>query len=642
VIPPHFILDFFKIFLIIYKKLQEGIKMKPMGRVNLFLFVLTLFFGVFIYTIYKADAKVLPVFPVSNETDYYENSFSAAFDGTKYLVPIAGCMPDLSECFLKAIFIDKSGNKVGETTIKTVSGPHIVGPNTAYAPGSDKYLVVWLEDYPSNKIKGRFVRPDGTLAGSELTIATFTSEPSEGYVSYGGGKFLVVYNKPYTYNNETDDAVYGRFISSNGTLGTEFRISSLWGKVDFNQVAFNGTNFLVVYREDRENKNVLGRFVSPSSGGPVGNELIINQDNYYSDNPSAVFFDGEKFFVVYPNELSVGFDVDGVELWGFYGRFVFSNGTVSLSEIPITTTKSHKILPLIAFDGSKYLITWSDGRNCGGFFSNCTRTGYDIYGRYISKNGTPLGDEFLVYASLENELGGFVGRTSRGKAFGLILGGISSYNEGVIFSDTYGSFWVSFGYEVFAPDKKEKVKAGNKYTIRWRAPANAKKFDLWYSNDRKQTWNLIAQDVTAQRWKVWNVPSQNGRKPSSYIKVVAKDDAGNILKTFYSRPFSIEVAKITFPDGAWVLWNNQTVEVTWETYGLNATVAKTVVQYSIDGGQTWRNIGIRNGNPGYIRWNIPSDINSPICRVRIIFKNSAGQNIAITENDAVFEIITLY
>jgi hypothetical protein len=603
----------------------------------LFISIFCLVFGVLIY---EAKAKVLPLFPVSNQTGYQEYSIGFAFNGTNYLIPVSGCKPDLTECFLKAVFLDRSGNKTNESTIKFVSnGVEIVGPNAAYSPDHQQYLVVWLEDNHNpgsqSKIKARFISSNGTLLGSELTIATYTSEPSDGYVGYGGGKFLVVYNKPYTYNNETRWAVYGRFVSTNGTLGGEFKISSLWGEVDavLQAMEFDGSKFLVVYREDGNDTDILARFVDPNTG-PKGSEIVINQDGLPSDNPYAVFFDGEKFFVVYTNEVFKN-------VWQFYGRFVYRDGRVSEITIPITNTKSQKILPIIAFDGAKYLVTWSDGRNCGFVpTSACSRTGYDIYGRYISKTGALLGNEFLVYANPDNEVGGFAGKTSSGKALGLILKPITPGEDGVILGDLFGSFWVSSNYDVFAPDNKEKIKAGNNYTIRWRAPATAKRFDLYYSNDNKLTWHLIASNVTT-RSKAWLVPPQNGRKPNSFIRIVAKDDNNNILNTFYSRPFSIEVAKITYPSGGEILPSGQYIEIQWETFGLNATVAKTVVQYSTDGGQTWKNIKTVNGNPGYVGWNIPFGINSSICRVRVIFKGSAGQNIAITETDAVFSILPL-
>ena len=588
---------------------------------------------------------MLPLFPVSNETDYQEHSLKPAFDGTNYLVPVVGCKPD-GLCWVKAIFISKNGTKTNETLIKSFTysdNTFVSEPKTAYS--GNKYLVIWKEDNfgeEETSIKGRFVLPDGQLSGNELTIVSGIpiEESTTPDLAYGGGKYLVCYNKPFQYGNETHEAVYGKFVELNGTIGTEFKISSLWGKLDLNQIAFDGENFLVVYTEDGDGKKVLGRFVNPSSG-PVGNEIVINDDDYYSDNPSAVIFDGEKYFVVYPNQ-----DQSKPGVWHLYGKFVHTNGTVSEGDIPITTTHSHKLAPFIAFDGLKYLVTWMDGRNCGVDPSTenitCSRTGYDIYGRYIGKNGNLLGDEFLIYSSEANEVGGFFDKTVSGKALGLILKPFNLFPDAFPeFGDVYGSFWVSSGYEVFAPDKKEKVNAGSKYTIRWRAPAIAKKFDLYYSNDNKKTWNLIAQNVTTKIYR-WSVPAQNGRKPNSFIKIVAKDDDGNTLKIFYSRPFSIEVARITIPSGGEILWSGEYIEIQWQTFGLNATVAKTVVQYSTNGGQTWNNIKTEIGNPGSVRWYIPSDINSPICRVRIIFKDSAGKNIAITETDAVFAIITLY
>ncbi|MCM8819506.1 MAG: discoidin domain-containing protein [Candidatus Omnitrophica bacterium] len=267
----------------------------------------------------------------------------------------------------------------------------------------------------------------------------------------------------------------------------------------------------------------------------------------------------------------------------------------------------------------------------------CMRSGLDIYGRYIGKNGALLGNEFIISANInKNELGGFYGKLINGKVLGIIVRGLSlAPDEDTMTEDVYGSFYVSTGYEVFAPDFGEKLFAGGDYTIRWRTPPNAKKFNISYSNDNKATWTRIASNVTNKYYK-WNVPAQNGRKPNSFIKIEAYDESGNLLSTFYSRPFSIEIANVTYPNGD-LLISGQTYTIKWQTRGLNVNVAKTTVQYSTDG-QNWQNIRTVNGNPGQINWKVPSVSQPKIAKVRIIFRDSDGKVIAITENSSVFVI----
>ncbi len=390
-------------------------------------------------------------------------------------------------------------------------------------------------------VKGIFIKSNGTK-GSIFTIESgipsyFEVIPD---LAFGNGKFLVAYRKPYTVNNETHKAIYGKFVELNGTISPEFKISSMWGKLsDLNSIAFDGNNFLVVYIEDKYDTKVLARFVSPTLG-PTGSELTIDDNNLPSDNPFSVFFDGEKYLVVWTDQTQ-----DFPNVWQFYGRFVYPNGTMT-SKFTITDIKSWKVAPSIAFDGTKYLITWNDGRNCGFDPINesvsCIKSGMDIYGRYFSKNGIALGREFVVSNLPNNEAGGILGRTNAGKALGIINKGVQLiFDQGPMSEDVDGKFWISSGYDIFAPDNQEKLFAGGNYTIRWRAPSQAVKFDLSYSTDNGQTWQPIQNNV-ASRTYLWNVPSQNGRKPNCKIRITAKDASNNnILQPFIAVLFLLKL-----------------------------------------------------------------------------------------------------
>lgn len=593
--------------------------------------ILILILSIFLFLLNSNTvAKMSNNFPISNEPNKMEFAISSATDGTNYLVPVI-VIPQPDFWSLYAQFVLNNGNLGERIPIKENSISILSDAKVAF--GGGKYLVIWTETVSNyTSVNGIFINPDGTK-GNIFTLVSgipsnWNTVPD---IAFGGGKFLVAYEKPYNYSGETHTTIYGKFIDVNGNISNEFKISPLWGGFNNQHIAFDGTNFLVVYRDDKEDTKVLARFVSPSTG-PVGNELIIDDNNLPSDNPFAVFFDGEKYLVVWTDQTQ-----QYPNVWQFYGKFVYPNGDKS-QPFTITSVNSWKVAPFIAFDGSKYLITWNDSRYCGFFPEealSCIRSGIDIYGRYYSKSGVALGGEFLVSGLAGNEVGAIMGRTQAGKALGII-------NENIDFSifsaeDVDGRFWISSGYDIFAPDNKEKVMAGSKYIIRWQAPAQAVKFDIYYSNDNGQSWNLIKSGHTSKTF-TWTVPSQNGRKPNCKIKIDAYDSSNNKLTTFYSRVFSIEVAKITQPNGGELLTSRQTYTIKWQTQGLSATVASVQLQYSFDG-KTWKNIKTVTGNPGQTNWKVPVvDGIKPTCLIRVIFKDASGNNIAITESEAVFTI----
>ncbi|MEM2261873.1 MAG: discoidin domain-containing protein [Ignisphaera sp.] len=568
-------------------------------------------------------------FPISSEPDKMEFALSLATDGTKYLVPVM-TIPQLDSWSLHAQFIFNNGSQgirvpIVENSLNIISDAKV-------AFGEGKFLVIWTETEPQyNSVKGIFINSNG-VKGTIFTIASGIPSNWETVadIAFGSGKFLIAYEKPYTYNGETHTAIYGKFVDPNGNISNEFKISALWGGFNLNQIAFDGTNFLVVYRDDREDTKVLARFVSPS--GVLGSELVIDNNNLPSDNPFSLFFDGEKYFIVWTDQVQ-----SYPNIWQFYGKFVYPNGTQT-QPFTITHVNSLKVAPSIAYDGAKYLISWNDGRMCGFLPDesiSCIRSGLDIYGRYYSKNGVPLGGEFLVSGLSGNEVGGIMGKALGGKVLGII-------NKNIDFSifsagDVDGRFWISSGYDIFAPENREKLMAGSPYTIRWRTPPQAVKFNIYYSNDNGQTWNLIKSGHTSKTF-TWTVPAQDGRKPNCKIRIDAYDSSNNKLTTFYSRVFSIEVAKLVQPNGGELLTSGQTYTIKWQTQGLNAEVAKVTLQYSFDG-KTWTNIKTVNGNPGQTNWIVPT-VNEfkPTTMVRLIFRDANGRILGINESEAVFTI----
>ena len=112
----------------------------------------------------------------------------------------------------------------------------------------------------------------------------------------------------------------GRFVNTDGSLGTEFRISSGSGKAS--DVAFDGTNFFVIWCEDSQDKEIRGRFVNLT--GTPGTEISVNASTAPSDNPKSVAFDGTNYLVVWNDETS-GADTG---TWDVFGQRVSPAGAL--------------------------------------------------------------------------------------------------------------------------------------------------------------------------------------------------------------------------------------------------------------------------------------------------------------------------
>ncbi len=220
---------------------------------------------------------------------------------------------------------------------------------------------------------------------------------------------------------------------------------------------------------------------------------------------------------------------------------------------------------------------------------------------------------------------------------------------GFIFSGS-ASAQQSTPLTVLQPNGGESWKAGNRYDLKWQSPTNAYKFNLVYSTDNKTTWSNITEVLASNACNntgsyldckiSWRIPPQNGNKPYSFVKVIAKDINNQLIGQDVSdNAFAIEVLRVTSPNGNETLRVGQTYPITWETYALSKPVLMVILQYSTDGGSSWKPIKTFLWiNPKRYSWRVPNDP-SPNCKVRVVLRDFSGKVVAVDESDRPFTII---
>lgn len=251
----------------------------------------------------------------------------------------------------------------------------------AVASDSTNYLVVWQEDRgggPPFDIYGMRIDASGRQL-DEDAIAISTNAGSQQYpaVAFDNDSiYLVVWqdNRSGFYD------IYGARVSASGNVldGPGIAISTATGRQQSPSVAFDGTNFLVVWGDERggvSTDDIYGTLVQPNGNvvSPSGN--VIADDANWQDNPS-VAFDGTNYLVVWDDYGSGTFNED------IYGVRVNQSGNpIDASSIAISTATNGQYRPAVAFDGTNYMVAWFDKRN-----SNAS----DIYGTRVHQNGTVL------------------------------------------------------------------------------------------------------------------------------------------------------------------------------------------------------------------------------------------------------------
>jgi large repetitive protein len=199
-------------------------------------------------------------------------------------------------------------------------------------------------------------------------------------VASDGVGYLVVWADSRDNGNEQDSDIYGARVSSSGELLDPFGIAISGGPAmeHWPAVAFDGTNYMVVWHDTRNGQqDIYGARVTVSGTvlDPDGLPLFTGPN--HQDRPDLAF-DGTNYLVVW-REVGAG----AVDIYGT--RVTTSGAALDSDGIAICTATNDQYYPAVSFDGSNYLVVWEDARN-----SDTTDLAWDIYGARVSKSGDVL------------------------------------------------------------------------------------------------------------------------------------------------------------------------------------------------------------------------------------------------------------
>jgi hypothetical protein len=252
-------------------------------------------------------------------------------------------------------------------------------------------LVVW-QDYRSgdtSDIYGARVTPEGTVldpTGVMLSTATIGQEHPA--VASDGTNSLVVWQD---CRNGSGSDIYGARVTSDGTVldPSGVAISTAANDQALPAVAFDGTNFLVVWHDYRGGAypDIYGTRVT-SDGTVLDPSGVAISTAVYDQVQPAVTFDGANFLVAWQDGRSGSYDI--------YGARVTPGGSVlDPSGIAVSRATGDQELPAVAFDGTNFLVVWEDQRSVSS----------DIYGARVTPGGTVLDSAGIAISiAINNQL----------------------------------------------------------------------------------------------------------------------------------------------------------------------------------------------------------------------------------------------
>ncbi|MDD5529755.1 MAG: T9SS type A sorting domain-containing protein [bacterium] len=210
-------------------------------------------------------------------------------------------------------------------------------------------------------------------AQTKITISNTTGDQILPTVCKGKSSYLVCWVDNRAGINT--DRVYGKIIAEHrGVLpGIDFLITST-PSVSKPIITFNPTNNKFLVTNFGWNK---GFFVPENVQSIDSTNVWMSEDGMH---PEAMCFDGDKYFMVF-------YCTYGANKHKLLGKFFSENGeAIDDSLITIDELYIPKDIS-VAFNGNQYLVVWSDDRRAGI---------YDIYAQLLSKEGTPLPNDFCI------------------------------------------------------------------------------------------------------------------------------------------------------------------------------------------------------------------------------------------------------
>ncbi len=376
-------------------------------------------------------SAALAKFPVATTTQR-EMSISAAFDGTNYLVGVQG---DAALYYnVGAQLVSPSGTLIGShiSTGRTGGAP-IVGFN------GTNYLIVWEDDanppHPNDVVYGQMISKGGVAITSPFAISITIGVMSPKNVICDNTKCTVIWS-----NDNSTGAVYGRDISPEGSfLTSEYPIisgiRSNPGRVEVGVGADSDQNRLIAIDTGTQ---ILGLIKGPTinkSAFVIATKIPTGTCTDH--NPVGVAFDGTHYLVVWNDHSDCAIPNPA---WDILAQRLDAAGNLIGSAFQVNSGNGHRAaLPLLAFDGINYLVTWTDYRNDANRNGVCDPgegTCWDIYGQFISRTGSLIGTEFPIVKDSGNQ---FVSPLVFGGGKYLVVWTSGDTLDGTV-GDVYGAF----------------------------------------------------------------------------------------------------------------------------------------------------------------------------------------------------------
>ncbi|HTW90936.1 MAG TPA: hypothetical protein VMH22_04440 [bacterium] len=346
--------------------------------------------GIYATRVTPAGALLDPSAIVLSTAGSEQQSPAVAFDGTNFLAVWVDNRDSGYDVF--AARVTPQGTVLDPSSIPVSTAQYDQEYPAVAFDGTD-FLVVWSNDWRSDSssdIYAARVTPQGTvLDPTGFAVSTAAGAQSSPTVAFDGVNSLVTWSDP---RSDPYGDIYAARVTPQGTVldPSGIVISAAANSQESPFVAFDGTEYLVAWYDTRSTNyaDVYAARVTPAGTVLDPSGIAVSTAAGYQ-NAECVAFDGTNFWVTWSDYRS------GTAYGDIYAARVTPQGTVlDPSGIAVSAAANDQSYPAVAFDGANYLVTWMDNR--GG-------SSYDIYAARVTPQGTVLDASGIAVAADTND-----------------------------------------------------------------------------------------------------------------------------------------------------------------------------------------------------------------------------------------------
>lgn len=300
---------------------------------------------------------------------------AVAFDGQNYLVAWNDGRNGFGNSDIYGARVTPAGTVLdgGGVVISSAA-------NSQWAPklafDGTNYLVAWMDEragFSTWDIYGARVAPDATvLDASGISISTAPNTQFTPSVAFGGTTFLVVWR-----DQRSGDATYGARVSSGGVVLDPAGILISANGGNWTATGFDGTNYLAAWSRAENGSYEEDLFAARvSASGTVLDPTALPIDRLApsEQDEATLAFDGTNYLAVWQDYRAGSSDI-------YAGRLTQQGALLDGTGVAVAVGAAEQINPTVTFDGADYLVAWEN------YYSDDER---DVFGARVTPAGTVL------------------------------------------------------------------------------------------------------------------------------------------------------------------------------------------------------------------------------------------------------------